>query len=71
MVEQWLDITSFRNQPEQSGESAWGTKCCSKISRYFEQIFADWPDLLQNLISVQLWFRQHQFAVSADIEVMF
>ena len=29
------------------------------------------PDLLHNLIYVQLRFRQHQFAVSADIEGMF
>ena len=29
------------------------------------------PDLLQNLIHVLLRFRQHQFAVSADIEGMF
>ena len=29
------------------------------------------PDLLQNLIYVLLWFRQHQFAVSAGIEGMF
>ena len=29
------------------------------------------PDLLQNLIHVQIRFRQHQFAVSADIEGMF
>ena len=29
------------------------------------------PDLLQNLIHVILRFRQHQFAVSADIEAMF
>ena len=29
------------------------------------------PDLLQNLIHVLLRFRQHQFAVSADIEAMF
>ena len=29
------------------------------------------PDLLQNLIHVPLRFRQHQFAVSADIEGMF
>ena len=29
------------------------------------------PDLLQNLIHVLLRFRQHQFAVSADIEDMF
>ena len=29
------------------------------------------PDLLQNLIHVLLRFRQHQFAVSADIESMF
>ena len=29
------------------------------------------PDLLQNLIHVLLRFRQHQFAMSADIEGMF
>ena len=29
------------------------------------------PDLLQNLIDILLRFRQHQFAVSADIEGMF
>ena len=29
------------------------------------------PDLLQNLIHVLFRFRQHQFAVSADIEGMF
>ena len=29
------------------------------------------PDLLKNLIHVQLRFRQHQFAVSADIEGTF
>ena len=29
------------------------------------------PDLLQNLIHVLLRFRQHQFAVSADVEGMF
>ena len=29
------------------------------------------PDLLQNLIHVLFWFRQHQFAVSADIDGMF
>ena len=29
------------------------------------------PDLLQNLISIPLQFRQHKYAVSADIEGMF
>ena len=29
------------------------------------------PDLLQNIIHVLLRFRPHQFALSADIEVMF
>ena len=39
----------------------------SSLSKFFPT----GPDLLQNLIYVLLRFRQHQFAVSADIEGIF
>ena len=56
-----VPTTSSRNQPQQTGES--GTSLNKSL--------LTGPDLLQELIYVLHRFRQHQFALSADIEGIF
>ena len=59
--------------PTQAWESTPCTQWRSQIPRYFteQRALLTGPDLLQTLIHVLMRFRQHPYAVSADIEGMF
>ena len=58
--------------PNKPGKVRRVLKCAAKFrGTCLNKSLLTGPDLLQNLIHVLLRFRQHQFAVSADIEGMF
>ena len=58
--------------PNKPGKVRWVKNGAAKIQgASFNKLLATGPDLLQNLIYVLLRFRQHPFAVSADIEGKF
>ena len=62
--------TSTRNQPEKPQKVP---RVLNGVAKFhgtsLNKSLLTGPDLLQNIIHVLLRFRQHLFAVSADIEV--
>ena len=58
-------------EPEQTRQGAPCAQWSIQISWHFLRSLLVGPYLLQNLIFVLLRFRQHKYAVSADIEGMF
>ena len=59
-------------QPEQARESQESPqRCCIVSQTVLNSELMAGPDLLQNLLYIILKFRQHRYAVSADIEGMF